>query len=170
MGLASGMYKLLKLLHILVVIFGLGSVSLNALYGREARLRRGPGGLAITEANLFVTEVATYIIYLIPVTGILLVMASDKVWSFSDVWVWLSLLLWVVGVGISHGVMKPTVKKMIATMKEMESAGPPAAGAQGPPPQVAVMEQLGARLGTFGPVLTVLLIVIVALMIWKPGS
>lgn len=167
MGPGSGLYKLLLLLHILMVIFGLGSVSLNALYGREARVRRGAVGLGITEANLFVTDIATYIIYLIPVTGILIVLASDKLVKFSQTWIWLSLLLWVVGVGISHGVMKPTVKKMIVAMREMES-GPPPAG--GPPPQVAQLEKLGARLGQFGPILTVLLIVIVALMIWKPGG
>jgi uncharacterized membrane protein len=166
MGLNSGLYKLLLVLHILTVIFGLGTVSLNALYGREARVRRGPGGLAITEANEFVSHVATYIIYLIPVTGILLVLASDDVWDFSQTWIWLALVLYVMALGISHGVMRPTQLKMIATMKEME-AGPPPAG--GPPPQAAVMEQLGKRLGTFGPILTVLLIALVSLMIWKPG-
>jgi uncharacterized membrane protein len=166
MGLNSGLYKWLVVLHLLTVIFGLGAVSLNALYGRESRVRRGAAGLAITEANEFVSGVATYIIYMVPITGILAVMASDKAWKFSQTWVWLSLLLYIVALGISHGVVRPTVRKMIATMKEME-AGPPPAG--GPPPQVAVMERLGATMAKAGPALTLLLISIVALMVFKPG-
>jgi hypothetical protein len=47
-------------------------------------------------------------------------------------------------------------------------AGPPPAG--GPPPQAGELEQLGQRLGVVGPVLNVILIVILFLMIWKPGG
>jgi hypothetical protein len=49
--------------------------------------------------------------------------------------------------------------------------GPPPAGAapSGPPPQVAVMEALGQRLAMGGMFLNVLLVVLVALMVWKPG-
>jgi hypothetical protein len=62
--------------------------------------------------------------------------------------------------------MRPTVNKMIAAMRELES-GPPPAG--GPPPQVAELERLGATLGRFGPVLSILLVVLVSLMVFKPG-
>jgi uncharacterized membrane protein len=165
MGLNSGMYKLLLVLHLLTVIVGLGTVSLNALYGRESRLRRGAAGLAITEANEFVSTVASYVIYLIPVTGILLVLASDDAWKFSQLWIWLALVLYVVALGIVHAVMRPTVKKMIAAMRELE-AGPPAGG--GPPPQVAELERLGGVMARFGPILSLLLVVLVTLMVWKP--
>jgi uncharacterized membrane protein len=166
MGLNSGLYKLLLVLHLLTVVVGLGTVSLNALYGRESRVRRGAAGLAITEANEFVSSVATYVIYLIPITGILLVLASDSIWKFSQTWLWLALVLYVVALGIVHGVVRPTVRKMIGLMRVME-AGPPPAG--GPPPQVAQLEALGATMAKAGPALSVLLVTLTALMVWKPG-
>ena len=87
-------------------------------------------------------------------------------WKFSQTWVWLSVALYVVGIGLSHGVVMPTVKRMGVLMHEV-LAGPPPTG--GPPPQAAEMEQLGQRLGVVGPLLNLILIVILFLMVWKPG-
>ena len=65
--------------------------------------------------------------------------------------------------------MIPGHKRMNALMREIVAAGPPAAGAAGPPPQAAEMEQIGKRLAAGGLFLDVLLIVIVYLMVFKPG-
>ena len=54
---------------------------------------------------------------------------GQKVAEFSQTWIWLSLVLYVVGIGVSHGVMIPTVKKMDATMEQLNALGPPPAGA-----------------------------------------
>jgi hypothetical protein len=51
-------------------------------------------------------------------------------------------------------------------MREMIAAGPPVGG---PPPQVAKLQELGKKVGAAGATLNVLLVVIVGLMIWKPG-
>ena len=66
---------------------------LNGLYAAQAQKRQGPPGRAVSEANFAVTSVAEKVIYLIPVFGILLVLASDDVFKFSQTWVWLSLVL-----------------------------------------------------------------------------
>ena len=165
MGITSGGYKLLLLLHILTVVVGIGSNTLNGLYGRESRQRQGPEGRAIAEATQFVAQIASYVIYLIPVTGILLVLSSDSVYKFSDTFVWVALVLYVIGLGISHGVLRPNVQTMIGLMRELEAA-PPAAG--GPPPQVAKLERHGRIVGMSSSVLHVLLVVFLALMIWQP--
>jgi uncharacterized membrane protein len=183
MGITSGLYKLLLLLHILAVIVGIGAVSLNGLYGRESRQKPGAEGRAVFEANWFVSSVAGYVIYMIPVFGIALVLASDSVYSMGDAWISLSVVLYVAALGIVHGVMRPNLRKMLSLMKEMEAwgppnvmeawgppnvmeAGPPAAG--GPPPQVAEMERRGRTVGMGGAGLNLLLVALVALMIWKP--
>ncbi len=165
-GITSGIFKLFLALHILSVIVGLGAVALNGLYAAQARQRQGPSGRAITEANFFVSGIAEKIIYTIPVWGILLVAASDKLYKFSQTWVWLSFLLYVVAIGISHAVMIPGTKRIIALQRDIEE-GPPPAG--GPPPQVAEMQAIGQKLAPGGMVLDLLLVVIVVLMIWKPG-
>ena len=167
MGITSGGFKLLLLLHLLTVVVGLGAVQLNGLYGRESRQRQGVAGLAITEATDFVSSIATYIIYFIPVTGILLVLASDDVFKFSQTWVWLSLVLYVIALGISHGIVRTNVKHMIRLQREILE-GPPPEG--GPPPQVALMEKHGQVIGMASGVLHVLLVVLISLMIWKPGA
>src|SRR5258707_13369992 len=153
----TGVYRFLLLCHLMAVIVGFGSVVLNGLYGAETKKRRGPEGLAILQANTRVSLVAEKLIYTVPIFGILLVLASHKAFTFSQTWIWLSLVLYVVGVGVSHGVMIPTVKKMDATMQELNAMGAPPAGAGAacPPPQGAAMEALGKRLAGGGRVLNV---------------
>jgi uncharacterized membrane protein len=162
----GGWYKLWLVLHILSVIFGLGTVSLNGLYAAQAQKRPGPAGRAVTEANFAVSSTAEFIIYTVPLWGILLVLSSHDVFKFSQTWVWLSLLLYVIAIGISHAVMFPGTKRMIELQKEMEQ-GPPPAG--GPSPQVMEMQTIGKKLAPAGMVLDLLLVVIVILMITKPG-
>ena len=171
MGIGSTGYRIVLLLHILCAIVGFGTVILNGLYGREAKRRPGPGGLAITEANLTVSGIAEYFIYAVFVLGIALVLMSDKAWTFGQTWIWLAMLLYIVGIGISHGVLFPNARRMKELSAELVAGGPPPADAPpGPPPQVAEMERRGKTLGAASSVLHVLLIVILVLMIWKPGA
>jgi len=166
----SDAYKLVLVLHILAVIVGLGTVFLNAIYGMQAKARRGPDGLAIAQANLKVTEIAQYVIYAIPVFGIALVFMSKtdgiEIYKFDQTWVWLSLVLYIGALGLSHGILLPSVKRLQVLMAELVAAGPPAGG---PPPQAAEMEQLGKRIAPVGAILNILVIVIVGLMVFKPG-
>jgi uncharacterized membrane protein len=162
--------KVLLFLHLLCVIVGIGGVMLNGVYGIQAKKRPGPGGLAITEANETVNKIAEAFVYGIPVFGVWLVARIDG-YDFSQTWVWLALVLYFTAIAIVHAVMLPNVKKMISLQRELVAAGPPPAGAPagGPPPQVAELEQRGKTLATFGPVLNILAVVILFLMVFKPG-
>jgi uncharacterized membrane protein len=84
---------------------------------------------------------------------------SDGAWEFSQTWVWLALVLYVVGVGVSHSVMFPSAKKMNELL---------AAATSGPPPQDQ-LDALGKKLAAGGMFLDLLLVVLFVLMIWKPG-
>jgi uncharacterized membrane protein len=165
MGLEGNLYKTLLVLHIMAAIVGFGAVFLNGVYAAQAKKRQGPTGRAVIEANYAVTQVGEKLIYAVPVLGILLVLASDEAWSFSDTWIWLSMALYVVGIAVSHAVLIPGAKKIMALMVEIES-GPPPAG--GPPPQAAEIEALGKRQAAAGGFLNVLLVVLVGLMVFKP--
>jgi len=161
----SNTFKVLLVLHILSAIVGIGGVTLNGLYAAQAQKRQGPAGRAVSEANLAVTNVAEKVIYLVPVFGILLVFASNDFVKFSYTFVWLSLVLFVIAIGISHSALIPGQKKINSLLLEMEQ-GPPPVG--GPPPQVAQIEELGKRQGVAALVLDLLLVVILCLMIWQP--
>ena len=171
MGMSGFAYKLVLFLHIASAIVGFGGVVLNGLYGFHAKNRRGEGGLAIVETNFAVSEVCAKFIYAVPVFGFLLVWLSDGGWAFRQTWVWLALVIYTGAIGLSHGVMKPTVKRMIVLMKEMVST--PVGGGStppGPPPQAKEMAQLGQTAGVTGAALNVALVVVLVLMIWKPGA
>jgi uncharacterized membrane protein len=163
----SDAYKLVLVLHILCAIVGFGAVFLNGIYGAQAKARRGPEGLAISQANFLVSEIGTYFIYAVFLLGIVLVLIGDNVFDFGQTWIWLSTLLFLAAVAVSHGVLRPTVRRMQALMEEMIASGPPQGG---PPPQAAEMEQLGKKLAIVGPALNLTLVVILFLMVFKPGG
>ena len=165
-GLNSGIFKALLVLHILSAIVGLGAVMLNGLYAAQSQKRPGPAGRAVSEANYAVSNIAEKVIYLIPVFGILLVLASDSAIKFSTTFVWLSLVLFIAALGVSHAVLIPGHRKINAMLLEMEQ-GPPPAG--GPPPQLAQIQALGKAQAAAGASLNVIVAVILILMIWKPG-
>ena len=165
-------YRIVLILHILCAIIGFGAVFLNGIYGAQAKARSGAEGLAIMEANFKVSRIGEYFIYAVFLLGFALVQMSDDVFKFSQTWLWLALAVYVIALGISHGLLIPRVKKMIALMRELVDAGPAGAGAgpAGPPPQAAQLEALGKQVAVFTGSLNVMLIVIVFLMVWKPGG
>jgi uncharacterized membrane protein len=166
-GISSFAYRLVYLLHILSAIIGFGGVILSGVYAARARKLPPGEALAIMEANTFVAEkVAQIFIYLTAVWGFGLVGLSDEVWKFSQTWVWLSIVLFVIAVGISHGVMRPRIHRMLDLMRAVATRGAPAGG---PPPEAKEMGAIGQQVGMTGVVLDVFLVVLLVLMIWKPG-
>jgi hypothetical protein len=79
------------------------------------------------------------------------------------------MLLYLVGIGLSHGLLFPSVKRANALGEELAAGEGPPPGAQGPPPQVAQLEALGQKIGMTDMVLKVILVAILFLMIFKPG-
>jgi uncharacterized membrane protein len=165
----SDAYKIVLTLHILCAIVGFGAVFLNGLYGQQAKSRKGPEGLAISEANLLVSKVGEYFIYAVFLLGVALVLIGDDVWGFGDAWIWLSMLLFLVALGISHGLMQPRVNRLVDLQRQLVSGGPPPGGATGPPPQVLEMEKIGKQMGIIGPVLNLFMVAVLVLMVFKPG-
>ena len=158
MGIDGDLYNLLLVLHLITVVVGFGSVALNGVYGALAKRNPGPEGAAIGEANVHVTNKwAEWFIYAVPVFGILLVLASDDVWKFDQLWITLSFVLYIVGLGVSHGVMRPAAKRMNALAREQR-------------PDPAAMQALEKRLGAGGGFLNLLVVVFIVLMVFKPGG
>ncbi|HEV2810225.1 MAG TPA: DUF2269 family protein [Acidimicrobiales bacterium] len=158
MGVDTDFYNLVLVLHILAVIIGFGGVFIAGFYGREALDRPGREGLAVAETTLKVTgAVPTVSIYAVPILGILLVLLSDDTWKFSEAWISLSFLLYIVMVGLATGIQVPTIRKMVAMRSGSE-------GAQSLP-----MQALGKKAATVSAIVNVLWVVILFLMVFKPG-
>lgn len=167
MGITSFAYRLVFLLHILSAMIGFGGVMLNGLYAKKARERPPAEGLAVMEVNTFISlKVAEIFIYLTAFWGFGLVGLSDGAWGFGQGWVMAAITLYVIALGLSHGMLQPRAKRMVELQREVVNAGPPQGG---PPPQVAEMQKIGPQIGAISGVLHLLMVVIMVLMIWKPG-
>lgn len=158
MGVGSDLYNLVAVLHILAVIIGFGGMFIAGLYGNEARDRPGREGLAVAEVTLKVTgAVPTAAVCAVPILGILLILMSDDTWKFSEAWISLSFLLYFVLMGLATGVQVPATRKMVAMRSGAEGA------------QSIDMQALGKKVATIGGIVNLLWVVILSLMVFKPG-
>ena len=99
--------------------------------------------------------------------GFALLGLSDSVIEFSQTWMWLSIVIYVLAIGLSHGVLMPAVKRMGVLMHEMArrtAAGRRAAARRRPRwPRSARSSAWRA------PILDLSMIAILFLMVYKPG-
>lgn len=158
MGVDTVLYKLALVLHLLTVIVGFGGMFIAGFYGNEARSRPGAEGLAVAETTLKVTGMApTMAVYTVPILGILLILLSDDTWKFSEAWISLSLLLYIVLVALAVTVQVPAIRKMVAVRQG-------AAGAQ--PLQMRAEEK---KVAAVSGIVNLLWVVVLFLMVFKPG-
>jgi len=158
MGVDGDLYKLVQVLHILASIIGFGGMFIAGFYGNEARNQPGREGLALAETTLKVTgRIPTMAVYTVPILGILLILMSDDTWKFSEAWISLSLLLYIVLVALAVTVQVPNIRKMILLRS----------GAEGV--KATEMEARGRTAAIVGAIVNVLWVVILFLMVFKPG-
>ena len=148
------LYDFLLFLHILSAIAGIGNYMLGGLRAASASKAGGPAPGAVSNAEMTSGKVADIFIYLIFITAIPLIIPEGGP-EFSDMWVSAAFLLYIVALGISHGVMKPSARKA----REL--------GAAGGGPEMPAIQQ---RLAIGGTALNLLAVALLALMIWQPGA
>ena len=168
MGSDSGAYRVVLVLHLLAAIVGFGGMAVNGFYGAMAAARRGRDGAAVGEAVDKGYKFVEWPVYAVPVLGIVLVLMSEDVFQFSQLWISLSFLLYIVAIGLLHGLHLPIVRRINALLKEL-AAGTGAEAGGGAPTQVAELDKLGAKAGMVGGVMNLITVVIVFLMVFKPG-
>ena len=78
---------------------------------------------------------------------------GHKLAEFSDAWVWISLVLWLAAVGLVLGLIVPTLDRATKQIAEQQS-----------------VVTLTARVAASGGVVALLFLVIVVLMVYKPGT
>lgn len=159
-------YNVLLVLHILSVVVGFGTLFLLPLVDARARDEAGPVGLGISRTMASVAKIGEYLIYAVPILGILLVVASDDRLDMGDPWVSVSFVLYIVAVGVYHGMVRRAGKEMDAVLAGMGSA--PAGG--GRPPEVAQLDKLVQQRAIGMAVIDVAVVVATFLMVFKPGA
>ncbi|HUQ62145.1 MAG TPA: DUF2269 family protein [Acidimicrobiales bacterium] len=167
-ALDSDAYRLFLVLHLLTAIVGFGGVVAMGIFGARAARQGGAEGAAVFNYILG-SRWAEWVIYSVPVFGIIAVLLSDDAWKFSQTWVSLSFVLFIVAVGVLHGLHLPNLKRMNVLLGELASGAVIAPEGGGRPSQATELANRGQKAGIFGGILNLTLVVIVVLMVWKPG-
>jgi hypothetical protein len=167
----SGLFKLVLVLHLLSVVIGFGGITLIGFVGASSQQYPGPAGQAVFDTSQRLGKVAEYFIYAVPVFGIALLFISttggNHVYWWDQAWVSISLLIYIATLGFVHALHLPNLRRMGELMAEMNAGPPPSAG--GPPPQVAELQARGQRAGVYGGITNLAWVVVLILMVWKPG-
>jgi uncharacterized membrane protein len=115
----TAIYRILLLLHIAAAVVGFGGVIAHGAYNAKAYRAKAGEASVLFKTTAAVTDIAHYAIYAVLVLGILLVSVSSGDISFSDPWISASFGLWLILVGVAHGVVKPALRALTARADEL---------------------------------------------------
>lgn len=140
-------YRIVLLLHILAVIVAFAPVIAHAVQTMQARSAdsasraRMLGFMAANSRRIYAPMVIVA-----GLLGMALIGLSGGAWSFGDPWISASFAVWFAMNGVLHAVLLPAERKL--------------AGGD---------DSAARRVDAGSAIITVLLIVMLVLMIWKPG-
>jgi hypothetical protein len=135
-------YKLVFLLHIASIVVAFAPVVVGLLPG---------DGAATTTLRAAGRTIYAPALILAGLFGIVLIVLSDEVWEFSDLWITLAFLVWIAMNGVFHALILPQL------------TGRGSRGGRGGSSTAVDLERATQ-------ILTVLFVVMLWLMIWKPGA
>ena len=140
-------YNIVLYLHILTAIVGLAPAFVDPIVAMrwaddKNLLQTFAGTLADANQKIFGTALIVS-----GILGFALAGMSDKVYKMSQTWLLIAAIAWVAMVGILHGVLIPAGKRL--------SEGD---------------DSVRSKLTAAGPVFTLLALVLLYLMIFKPGA
>jgi Predicted integral membrane protein (DUF2269) len=166
MGVGTFAYKLFLLLHLVAVIVGFGSSFMYPMLAVKARALGRRDAYALNHATYSIERpLSLYPIYASGALGIVLVIISDEAWKFSQTWISVAFLLFILTVLVAVFLHLPNLKAMDALEGELAAAE----GSVEPPKQVAEYEERSSKKSMYGGVLHLLWFLLMIDMIWKPG-
>jgi hypothetical protein len=148
-------FKILLALHLLAAVFAVGPL-VHATTTAARGLRTGDG--AATAASARIATIYSYASVAVIVFGFGLMSMDDpygpgKVADMGDPFIWGSLLLWLVALGLTLGVIVPALKQASTALGNGTA-----------------VDALTARVAASGGVVGLIFAAIIFLMVYKPGS
>jgi heme/copper-type cytochrome/quinol oxidase subunit 2 len=146
------MFKMLLALHILAAVFAIGPL-VHAATTASRGLRQGDvAAIRSSSRMLTIYSLASVVVV---VLGFGLMSATSpythqKVADFADLWIWLSLVLWLVAAALTYFVVVPALSKAAE--------------------DVSTAPALVGKVAATGGIVGILFAVIVFLMVYRPGS
>jgi hypothetical protein len=154
------MFKIVLALHVLTAVFAIGPLVHAATTASRGLRQRDAAALA-SSARLL--RIYSYASVLVVILGFgLMSSTSDythkRTAEFSELWIWLSLLLWAVAVALVFAVLVPTLTRAAASL--------PGGGDGVSAPDVSA---LTGRVAAAGGIVGLIFAAIIFLMIYRPG-
>ncbi|HEV2011651.1 MAG TPA: DUF2269 family protein [Candidatus Limnocylindria bacterium] len=149
----------LLLIHIAGAIIGFGPTFTFAILGPMSAKAGPQGGMALMEAMDAIEHklVLPVAIVVQPLSGLALIFLSGyNVNFFGHYWLWIGIILYAIAFYLAVFGQRTRLSRMI----EIAKAGPPT------PEFIAAAKKVAQT----GPIITVLLVVIIILMVTKPGA
>jgi uncharacterized membrane protein len=149
----SWFYLVLKFIHILSAIVAVGS---NITYGLwNARIRTAPEHSAFTLKSLkFLDDrIANPAYGVLLLTGLIMVFVGH--WAFASLWIIGALVLFIVVLVLGVGLFTPVLRGQITLAEAGDTSSPEFA-------------RLARRSAILGPIVGIAVILILALMVFKP--
>jgi uncharacterized membrane protein len=147
------MLKLLLAAHLVFAVFAIGPL-VHAATTAGRGIRRGDA--AATAASSRMLRIYSYVSVLVVLAGGGLMSQKrngHKLGDIGDTWIWLSILLWVVAVGLVLGVIVPTLDKATKGIEAQSS-----------------VVTLTGRVAAVGGVVALIFLAIIVLMVYRPGG
>lgn len=147
------MLTLLLAVHLVLAVFAVGPL-VHAATTAGRGIRQGDGTATASSAR--VLRVYSYVSVLVVLAGGALMSQKRhgaRIGEIGDTWIWLSILLWVVAVGLVLGAIVPTLDRATKGIQEQAS-----------------VVTLTGRVAALGGVVALLMLAIVVLMVYRPGG
>jgi hypothetical protein len=147
------MFKVMLALHLLTAIFAIGPLAHAATTAARGIRHTDAAATASAARTLRVYSLASVLVVVFGLGVMPTKENGERVATFGEAWIWLSLLLWLGVVALALGVLAPALR--LAT--EQIAAHQP-------------VDSLRGRVAVAGGGVGVIVAVIVALMVYRPGS
>jgi uncharacterized membrane protein len=164
LGTEGSLYRLLLLLHIGCAVLGFGALAFNGVLRLRARDHDGDVELFILDENAFVTRIAEYLVYGVLVFGLLVSLTSQSEWLPSQSWLSLSILLYMIELGLLHGIIHRKEREYRSLLRKVN-----AGRADDTSDEVAQLERLEQQISWGWGAFDVVFLVILYLMVFTPG-
>ena len=144
----DGLYNLLLLGHLVSFLVAFAPAVIHPILGAQAK-QDGEAVLLPVSRHLADNGRRVHFpaLVLVGAFGMAMLLVSDDAWAFDQTWISLAFLVWLAICGIVSAVILPNERKLAAGHLAAE-----------------------AKVAMGGQITTVLLLVMLYLMIWKPGA
>lgn len=156
-------YHVLVLAHLICVIGGFGFLAYSGLTLTAGRARGA--ALGTLEVTLQVGGLAELLVYGAFIFGVAAVATSGGSEKFSQAWVSAGLALYLVAIGVLHGVIRRSQREYLRLARRVAAIQGPVLGT---PEEVPRIEALEKRMVAGWGIFNLVVVAVVALMVFRP--